>query len=736
MMKTIQGDLLSLAEAGCFDVIVHGANCCHTMDAGLARQIREKYPAAYEADCKTKKGSPKKMGSLSLAAILRADGTTFEVINLYTQLRPGKARNERSQANRYRAIELGLQALKRAVHPHDRIGIPRIGAGLAGGDWGTIKRIIERVLPEATIVEYAKPQNPCAEISLSPSTSPLTGAHCCGHGSRLDHTYGRRSGSGSSLDPTYDRFLQKIQTRFRVNVPPGTPIFVSSVDGDGLFEAYLSGFDPSERQFHNCRACRSFFKHYGNLGTIQEDGAFRPLFWSEEDAPAPYRHAMRRVVLSFSNARVVGLFLSTEAVWGTPESEEEGGWHHFSVTPYSSGRFADASGLTAEEVMASKKQEFQMLLAACDAYSHATVRHALDYVQGGHLYRAEKISDQLTWFANAHFKAWKAVGSDVPNARRDNLLWLSVAFAPPNFAHVRSGVLGTLLNDIEADKPLCEVAENFKTKMDPLNYLRPKAAPKAGTVAQAEKLVDELQSQGSFSRCFATLRDIEVSIWKPTLGSPFKTSPVVGGIFGGLAKVAYKRPEHNTSPGIKHITWVKFRDTVLPAAKQIFFFTSRGMFLPFVGLLTAASRMAPLLFQWDNPVSWYVYPGGSMPDQWGLNFNTYVDVRAITRKPCHWQEGICPNQSEGIIFILRECHDTRNPGLCIFPETLRADYHGVRSVIEAHSKRGRALGGCNTSGDKAAGVIFDRSNDIWTGGRFRVLGRDGIVSFYELDRWD
>ena len=39
-MKDIEGDLLLLALAGHFDVIVHGCNCQCTMGAGVAKAIK------------------------------------------------------------------------------------------------------------------------------------------------------------------------------------------------------------------------------------------------------------------------------------------------------------------------------------------------------------------------------------------------------------------------------------------------------------------------------------------------------------------------------------------------------------------------------------------------------------------------------------------------------------------------------------------------------------------------
>ena len=64
-MKVIRGDLVQLALAGKFDVIVHGCNCMCTMGAGIAKQIKQKFPEAYRVDCQTKKGDRSKLGTIS-----------------------------------------------------------------------------------------------------------------------------------------------------------------------------------------------------------------------------------------------------------------------------------------------------------------------------------------------------------------------------------------------------------------------------------------------------------------------------------------------------------------------------------------------------------------------------------------------------------------------------------------------------------------------------------------------
>ncbi|MEL6772315.1 MAG: macro domain-containing protein [Bacteroidota bacterium] len=136
-MTTLEGDLLDLALAGRFDVIVHGANCQCTMGAGIAKAIRKQFPEAYEADRATEKGDRSKLGTITSARVVRGS-VAFTIINGYTQFH-WRGRGVKAD---YDAIRSVFQHVRRQ-YAGQRIGYPKIGAGLAGGNWDEIARIIE-----------------------------------------------------------------------------------------------------------------------------------------------------------------------------------------------------------------------------------------------------------------------------------------------------------------------------------------------------------------------------------------------------------------------------------------------------------------------------------------------------------------------------------------------------------------------------------------------------------------
>ena len=146
-MKIVQGDLIQLALDKKFDVIIHGCNCFCTMGAGIARSIKTEFPEAYKADCLTTRGDHHKLGTISTITVIR-DEHEITIVNAYAQFHyRGSAIHYKGNDGKtnYQAIESCMQQVKEK-YTGKRIGYPLIGAGLGGGDWSIISKIINRVL--------------------------------------------------------------------------------------------------------------------------------------------------------------------------------------------------------------------------------------------------------------------------------------------------------------------------------------------------------------------------------------------------------------------------------------------------------------------------------------------------------------------------------------------------------------------------------------------------------------
>lgn len=145
-LKYIDGDILDTQDI--FDVICHGCNCFCTMGVGLAKKVKLVYPEAYKADLATRKGDKSKLGSCTYH-----DYNGFVVVNAYTQYFYG---GKKTNAD-YVAIRKCMKWIKNS-YSGKRIGLPKIGAGLAKGDWSIIEKIIMEELndEDVTIVNFKK----------------------------------------------------------------------------------------------------------------------------------------------------------------------------------------------------------------------------------------------------------------------------------------------------------------------------------------------------------------------------------------------------------------------------------------------------------------------------------------------------------------------------------------------------------------------------------------------------
>jgi O-acetyl-ADP-ribose deacetylase (regulator of RNase III) len=149
-MNIVSGDLIELAKRGEFDVIIQGCNCQCRMGRGIALTIKQQFPEALAADYETTIGDRQKLGNFTTTHIYR-DGWDFAIVNGYTQFH---WEGEGVLAD-YDAIRSVFRQVKEQFGGK-RIGYPKIGAGLARGDWSIIAGIIDEELAgeDHTYVEF------------------------------------------------------------------------------------------------------------------------------------------------------------------------------------------------------------------------------------------------------------------------------------------------------------------------------------------------------------------------------------------------------------------------------------------------------------------------------------------------------------------------------------------------------------------------------------------------------
>jgi O-acetyl-ADP-ribose deacetylase (regulator of RNase III) len=155
--QEIEGNLITLAQEGAFDVIAHGCNCFSTMGAGIAPQMAKAFGCDNYPLEKTKSIHPiNKLGQIDYIMhnvfIENKLKYTFAIVNAYSQYHFGHKNGPPFDLEAFTLCMRKMNHIFKGKH----IGLPQIGAGLAGGKWGKIQHVIMRELTDCkvTVVIY------------------------------------------------------------------------------------------------------------------------------------------------------------------------------------------------------------------------------------------------------------------------------------------------------------------------------------------------------------------------------------------------------------------------------------------------------------------------------------------------------------------------------------------------------------------------------------------------------
>lgn len=152
-MIILKGDLLETP----FEIIAHQVNCQGKMNSGVAKQIREKFPWAYD-DYITGLKQCEADYMLGKSQVIWQNGhTIFNIFGQYNYGYDGK------QYTSYGAINAAFREAILNYRDGDiddnrqiTIAIPyKIGCDRGGGDWDVVKRILEKIEEECHAIFVA-----------------------------------------------------------------------------------------------------------------------------------------------------------------------------------------------------------------------------------------------------------------------------------------------------------------------------------------------------------------------------------------------------------------------------------------------------------------------------------------------------------------------------------------------------------------------------------------------------
>ena len=140
-----EGNLLLSKDV---EVIGHQANCQNTFGSGIARSIREMYPAAYEADCSAARAKVNTLGRFSVGYIPAENNSSSirRIYNLYGQNLFGKGTRQTNYDALYSALEgMANDLMENDMDlPAPSVGFPyQMGSFRGGGSFDIVSRLIE-----------------------------------------------------------------------------------------------------------------------------------------------------------------------------------------------------------------------------------------------------------------------------------------------------------------------------------------------------------------------------------------------------------------------------------------------------------------------------------------------------------------------------------------------------------------------------------------------------------------
>lgn len=139
-----KGDIREATE----DIIAQGCNCKGVMGSGVAKILREKWPSVYGAYLAQKHYVGLKLGNVDFVQV-EPDKIVANCLTQKDYLPRGICHAD------YKAIlSCMLKVKEYAIKNNKSIAIPKIGAGLAGGDWKTIENILKEVFDNYDITVY------------------------------------------------------------------------------------------------------------------------------------------------------------------------------------------------------------------------------------------------------------------------------------------------------------------------------------------------------------------------------------------------------------------------------------------------------------------------------------------------------------------------------------------------------------------------------------------------------
>jgi O-acetyl-ADP-ribose deacetylase (regulator of RNase III) len=145
MINLVKGDLF---DSGA-DIIAHGCNCQGGFGSGVAKIVATKYPKARARYLEKHANEGWELGEVQFVKLSSGEHYIANCATQDAYLPRGICHAD------YDGIRIAMMTVKEFAKDKGlSIALPKIGAGLAGGDWNTIETILKEVFSDYDATVY------------------------------------------------------------------------------------------------------------------------------------------------------------------------------------------------------------------------------------------------------------------------------------------------------------------------------------------------------------------------------------------------------------------------------------------------------------------------------------------------------------------------------------------------------------------------------------------------------
>jgi hypothetical protein len=388
-------------------------------------------------------------------------------------------------------------------------------------------------------------------------------------------------------------------------------LFKLNIPYKDLFETYLNSFPNEikgiyrEKAWHDCSACRKFFKKMGNVISISkhnDEFTIKTLF--DFNTIEEYQMVMDKLnEYVLNHFEIENVFLSSQREIGVEENFEEldDGTiikhnHFYTTVPV---KFLCRGDLINKE-LGEYKTNKNVLNSTLENIHIEAVITVLKLIDDGNLYRGSQWKNSLEQLKNIMNEYITNDYYGTTSNDKEIFLWYNSVKYGGLISKIKNTSIGVLLDDITDGMDLEEALRRYESIVAPQNYQRPKPIFTEQMVADAEKKISDLGYMGSLNRRFARIDDLDINDVLYINRNESNTHNE--SVFDKLKKEAIVKPKYFDN--LEEISLNKFIEEILPNSDSVKIYLSNDLDNNLVSLITSEDTNSKSMFKWSNNFSW------------------------------------------------------------------------------------------------------------------------------------